>query len=151
MPRTLASTFFSATPPIAIDPTNISDVKSLLIPSHNTFDALSKHISSTETELPCAAICAHLPDGHPARYTAFPMWIIEYWLEISRFCQHVILPWLQAESWTNNVSSSLRCTDKHMLLNNVHSIFCSLSWTGTTYAFSDSEPIFSLAAILSSK
>ena len=141
------SVFFSDNNAVAINAETTRQLRSLSIPSQPTLDALFHHLENSMTVLPTAISYAHLHVDHPLRRVNFPLWVIMYWLRISRLLHHAIVPWMRAEQW---LSSSLSSLGHRELVAEARSILRDLPWTGKTWAFTDSEPLSTFAQYLSS-
>jgi hypothetical protein len=91
---------------------------------------------------------AHLP-GNQSR-GAFPIWILNYWDEVSKLRKHINIPWSRAEMFLVEIqNSSWRSPDVQRLCDCARLCFLQLPWCGGTSGFTSSEPTVKLAAYLS--
>lgn len=97
------SIFFSDNNVVVINADTIRQLRSLSIPSQPTLDALFHHLTNSTTVLPTAISYAHLHVDHPSRHVSFPLWVIIYWLWLSRLLRHAIVPWMRAEQWLSKL------------------------------------------------
>jgi len=141
------SIYFSNNTAVAISVDTIQQLRSLSIPSQPTLDALFHYLANSMTVLPTSVSYAHLSIDHLLRHVSFPLWVIMYWLRISRLWRHAVVPWMRAEQW---LSSSLSSLGNRDFVAEARSILRDLPWTGKTWAFTDSEPISTFAQYLSS-
>jgi len=144
--RLAPSSFCSSQAPVVVDSSVLSNIRKLSIPAKPTLDAILGYLSNPSTHCPTAICYAHL-----SIQLLLPPLIVAYWVQVSRLCQFILSPWLQAEHWLSTLPPVLiRVLDNHTRVQRVRSLLRVIPWTGTTFAFSDWEPTTYFATYLSS-
>ena len=144
-----AEEFWSTNAPEPLDETTISRVQKLPIPSPQMLELCRQEIDSAPHRLNIRSIVYnHLPSSHSDSSWLFPLWIFNYWLQVSQLRQFVRIPWRQAENWAahQNLTSF---PERARLADNIHKSLDYLPWTGRLLGFPDPEPCTKLSHYLS--
>lgn len=90
----------------------------------------------------------HLPSSNLAVSTCFPLWVFNYWVQVSQLRAYARGPWNRAQHWAANQHLT-RFPERRWLSNEIHEALGHVAWAGNVHGFSDLEPITSLARYLS--
>ncbi len=146
-----ATQFWSKYEPESFNETTLSLIQKLLVPSPKMLELCREAIDSMPNRHEIKSIAyTHLPSTHSASNRLFPLWIYDYWIQVSQLRQFVRFPWKKAENWAAN--QELHCfQERGRLANDIHQSLKSLPWTGRILGFSDPEPLTKLSCYLSNK
>jgi hypothetical protein len=125
----------------------LHDLKDLPIPSSIVLGKLVKQPNQLEQS--CSICYSHLPLS--SRHSRFPLWILTYWVEVSRLRQHVRQPWASAELYLTVQRKRWKLENIRKLCDAAHTALLNLPWAGNVCGFEEPEPRTKLAAYLSQK
>jgi hypothetical protein len=125
----------------------LHDLKDLPIPSSIVLGKLVKQPNQLEQS--CSICYSHLPLS--SRHSRFPLWILTYWVEVSRLRQHVRQPWASAELYLTVQRKRWKLENIRKLCDAAHTALLNLQWAGNVCGFEEPEPRTKLAAYLSQK
>jgi len=132
--------------PVPIDMDDLGTLQQLPIPSPAMLDKF-RTLAPNRQKIK-SIIYSHLPSTNPASSKPFPLWVFEYWVQVSNLRIHVRTPWNRAESWAANQHMS-RFPERKDLAHDVRAALDRVSWTGYISGFTDPEPLTKLTRYLS--
>ncbi len=92
--------FWSEYAPNCLDQLSLSQLMKLPVPSPRMLELCCKDINSPTYQPNIKSIIyTHLPSSHSESDRRFPLWIFNYWLQVSQLRQFVRVPWREAENW----------------------------------------------------
>ena len=106
---------------------NVNNVSELLPPPAEVVLALKRRLRDQNGSI-TSVICPHLPTSGGARY---PLWIIEFWAELSMVCD-IQENWKRAAS---QLEAKFRAAPKNHLLQCVVKTLAHLPWTGNILGY----------------
>ena len=129
--------FWSDNVPNCLDKSCLSRlIMKLPVPSPHMLELCCKDINSPTYQPNIKLIIyTHLPSSHSESDQQFPLWILNYWLQVSQLHQFVCVPWRQAKNWAAH--QDLLCFPEHANLADL--IHKSLTISHGLAKFSDSR------------
>jgi len=141
--------FWSKALPICINLENVQCLRKLPIPSSAVLDSFQQEFTCLPDQHEIKSIVYnHLPSSNTAVSTRFPLWVFNYWVQVSQLHAYAKGPWNRAQHWAANQHFT-RFPERRRLSNEIHAALAHVAWAGNVHGFSDPEPVTSLACYLS--
>lgn len=141
--------FWSKALPMCINLENVQRLQKLPIPSSAVLDSFQQEFTRLPDQHEIKSIIYnHLPSSNPAVSTRFPLWVFNYWVQVSQLRTYARGPWNRAQHWAANQHLT-RFPERRRLSNEIHEALGHVAWAGNVHGFSDPEPVTSLARYLS--
>ena len=145
--QNFASFWSSEAPNVVWDDFQSDALPDLPIPSTSMISSLldlyPQHASSS------SILYTHIGDLHGQSDARYPLWILTYWMEVSRLQQHVKRLWLKAKSFLAKAQNDWAHPETRQLANSAQLALIQLPWAGEAHGFPDPEPVVLFAHYLS--
>ena len=112
--------FWSKARPMCINLENVQRLRKLPIPSSAVLDSFQEEFTHFPDQHKIKSIIYnHLPSSNPAASTRFPLWVFNYWVQVSQLHAYARGPWNRAQHWAANQHLT-RFPERRRLSNEIH-------------------------------
>ena len=122
--------FWSKALPMCINLENVQHLWKLPIPSSAVLDSFQQKFTCLPNQHKIKSIIYnHLPSSNPAVLTCFPLWVFNYWVQVSQLCTYARGSWNRAQHWAAN-QHLIQFPEHRLLLNEIHEALGHVAWAG---------------------